>query len=148
MPRVVSIRFDDRRGPREMSAPTVRADTLVGLRLCPAMTQSGHRRGDEIDLPVFNAETFFGVALVGLARTGRFYSPLGKVGHRKAGHSAPSPCFRTNGVTYDVETLPERTQPRRSTSSNPGTSSSQHPSAQRLSPILTKPQRPCPTLVF
>jgi hypothetical protein len=73
------------------------------------LTQSGHRRGDEIDLPVFNAETFFGVALVGLARTGtgRFYSPLGKGGHREAGHSAPPPCFRTNGVTYDVETLPD-----------------------------------------
>jgi hypothetical protein len=53
------------------------------------MAQSGHRRGDEIDLPVFNAETFFGVALVGPARTGRFYSPLGKGGHREAGHSPP-----------------------------------------------------------
>jgi hypothetical protein len=51
------------------------------------MTQSGHRRGDEIDLHAFNAETFFGVALVGPARTGRFYSPLGKVGHREAGTS-------------------------------------------------------------
>jgi hypothetical protein len=107
------------------------------------LTQSGHRRGDEIDLPVVNAETFFGVALVGLARTGRFYSPLGKVGHREAGRSAPPPCFRTNGVTYDVETLPDNA----TSTLDLALHLTSHPSPQRRSPISTKPQRPCPTLL-
>ena len=66
---------------------------------------SGHRRwwcavgvnvgneldgtGKEHDRPVlvirpFNAETFFGVALIGHLRVGRYYFPLGKVDDREA----------------------------------------------------------------
>lgn len=45
--------------------------------------------GKEHDRPVlvlraFNRETFFGVALIGHARTGRYYFPLGEVDGRKA----------------------------------------------------------------
>src|SRR5438105_794350 len=45
--------------------------------------------GKEHDRPVlvirpFNAETFFGVALIGHPRVGRYYFPLGKVDDREA----------------------------------------------------------------
>jgi mRNA-degrading endonuclease toxin of MazEF toxin-antitoxin module len=45
--------------------------------------------GKHHDRPVliirpFNAETFFGIALVGHARTGRYYFPLGVIGDREA----------------------------------------------------------------
>lgn len=45
--------------------------------------------GAQHDRPVlvlrpFNAETFFGIALIGHARSGRFYFPLGTVGDREA----------------------------------------------------------------
>jgi hypothetical protein len=47
--------------------------------------------GKEHDRPVlvirpFNAETFFGVALIGHPRVGRFYFPLGKVDDREGAH--------------------------------------------------------------
>jgi hypothetical protein len=38
---------------------------------------------DVADRP-FNAETFFGVALIGHPRVGRYYFPLGKVEDREA----------------------------------------------------------------
>ncbi len=65
--------------------------------------------GKEHDRPVlvlrpFNAETFFGVALVGHARTGRFYFPLGTVANLSQAR-----LFDTKRLIRKIGTLDERT---------------------------------------
>jgi mRNA-degrading endonuclease toxin of MazEF toxin-antitoxin module len=71
--------------------------------------------GKEHDRPVlvlrpFNAETFFGVALVGHARTGRYYFSLGKVDDREAvANLSQARLFDTKRLIRKIATLDERT---------------------------------------
>jgi mRNA-degrading endonuclease toxin of MazEF toxin-antitoxin module len=71
--------------------------------------------GKEYDRPVliirpFNAETFFGVALVGHARTGRYYYPLGQVGDRDAAANlSQARLFDTKRLIRKMGMLDERT---------------------------------------
>jgi mRNA-degrading endonuclease toxin of MazEF toxin-antitoxin module len=71
--------------------------------------------GKEHDRPVlvlrpFNAETFFGVALVGHARAGRFYFPLGTVNDREAvANLSQARLFDTKRLIRKLATLDERT---------------------------------------
>jgi mRNA interferase MazF len=61
-------------------------------------------------LRVFNAETFFGVALVGHPRTGRYYFPLGTVGDREAvANLSQARLFDTKRLIRKITTLDERT---------------------------------------
>lgn len=71
--------------------------------------------GKHYDRPVliirpFNAETFFGVALVGHPRTGRYYFPLGKVGDREAvANLSQARLFDTKRLIRKLGTIDERT---------------------------------------
>ncbi len=71
--------------------------------------------GKEHDRPVlvlrpFNAETFFGIALVGHPRSGRYYFPLGKVADREAvANLSQARLFDTKRLIRKMETLDERT---------------------------------------
>jgi len=71
--------------------------------------------GKEHDRPVlvirpFNAETFFGIALIGHPRSGRFYFPLGKVEEREAvANLSPVRPFDTKRLIRKIGTVDERT---------------------------------------
>ena len=71
--------------------------------------------GKHYDRPVlvirpFNAETFFGVALIGNPRTGRYYYPLGKVDDREAVANLSQAClFDTKRLIRKLGTIDERT---------------------------------------
>jgi mRNA-degrading endonuclease toxin of MazEF toxin-antitoxin module len=71
--------------------------------------------GKEHDRPVlvirpFNAETFFGVALIGHPRSGRFYFPLGKVEGREAvANLSQVRLFDTKRLIRKIGMLEERT---------------------------------------
>ncbi len=71
--------------------------------------------GKHDDRPVliirpFNAETFFGVALIGHARTGRYYFPLGMVEDREAvANLSQVRLFDTKRVIRKMGMLDERT---------------------------------------
>lgn len=71
--------------------------------------------GKHFDRPVlvlrpFNAETFFGVALIGHARTGRYYFPVGKVGDREAVvNLSQARLFDTKRLIRKIGTVEDRT---------------------------------------
>jgi mRNA interferase MazF len=71
--------------------------------------------GKHYDRPVlvvrpFNAETFFGVALIGHPRTGRYYYPLGKLGDREAvANLSQARLFDTKRLIRKLGTIDERT---------------------------------------
>lgn len=71
--------------------------------------------GKHYDRPVliirpFNAETFFGVALIGHPRTGRYYFPLGTIGDREAvANLSQARLFDTKRLIRKVGMLDERT---------------------------------------
>jgi mRNA interferase MazF len=71
--------------------------------------------GKQHDRPVvivrpFNAETFFGVALIGHPRTGRYYFPLGKVGDRDAMvNLSQARLFDTKRLVRKIGTMDEQT---------------------------------------
>ena len=58
----------------------------------------------------FNAETFFGVALIGHPRVGRYYFPLGKVDDREAvANLSQARLFDTKRLIRKIGTIEERT---------------------------------------
>jgi mRNA-degrading endonuclease toxin of MazEF toxin-antitoxin module len=58
----------------------------------------------------FNAETFFGIALIGHPRSGRFYFPLGKVEDREAvANLSQVRLFDTKRLIRKIGMLEERT---------------------------------------
>ena len=71
--------------------------------------------GQKFDRPVlvirpFNAETFFGVALIGHPRSGRFYFPLGTVDDREAvANLSQARLFDTKRLIRKIGTVDERT---------------------------------------
>jgi len=71
--------------------------------------------GKQHDRPVliirpFNAETFFGIALIGHPRTGRYYFPLGKIEDRDAvANLSQVRLFDTKRLIRKIGTLDERT---------------------------------------
>jgi mRNA-degrading endonuclease toxin of MazEF toxin-antitoxin module len=71
--------------------------------------------GKELDRPVlvirpFNAETFFGIALIGHERSGRYYFPLGKIEDRDAvANLSQVRLFDTKRLIRKMGTLDERT---------------------------------------
>ena len=71
--------------------------------------------GTQHDRPVlvirpFNAETFFGVALVGHSRAGRYYFPLGKIEDRDAvANLSQARLFDTKRLIRKMGTIDERT---------------------------------------
>lgn len=71
--------------------------------------------GKEHDRPVlvmrpFNAETFFGIALVGHARKGRYYFPLGTIDDREAvANLSQARLFDTKRLIRKIGMLDERT---------------------------------------
>jgi mRNA interferase MazF len=71
--------------------------------------------GKQHDRPVviirpFNAETFFGVALIGHPRIGRYYFPLGKVGnHDAVVNLSQARLFDTKRLVRKIGTMDERT---------------------------------------
>jgi mRNA-degrading endonuclease toxin of MazEF toxin-antitoxin module len=71
--------------------------------------------GKEYDRPVlvirpFNAETFFGVALIGHDRSGRYYFPLGRIEDREAvANLSQVRLFDTKRLIRKIGTLDKRT---------------------------------------
>ena len=71
--------------------------------------------GNEHDRPVlilrpFNAETFFGVSLIGHLRTGRYYFPFGKVDDREAvANLSQARLFDTKRLIRKIGTIDDRT---------------------------------------
>lgn len=71
--------------------------------------------GEHHDRPVlvlrpFNAETFFGVALIGHPRTGRYYFSLGKVDDREAvANLSQARLFDTKRLIRKIGTIDEDT---------------------------------------
>ena len=71
--------------------------------------------GKEHDRPVlvirpFNAETFFGVALIGHPRVGRYYFPLGRVDDREAvANLSQARLFDTKRFIRKIGTVNEHT---------------------------------------
>lgn len=69
--------------------------------------------GREHDRPVivlrpFNAETFFGICLVGHAKTGRYYFPLGQISDREAvANLSQARLFDTKRLIRKIGTLDE-----------------------------------------
>ena len=58
----------------------------------------------------FNAETFFGVPLIGHARVGRYYFPLGKIDSREAvANLSQARLFDTKRLIRKIGTLDKRT---------------------------------------
>ena len=58
----------------------------------------------------FNAETFFGVALIGHPRVGRYYFPLGTIGDREAvANLSQARLFDTKRFIRKVGMIDERT---------------------------------------
>ena len=58
----------------------------------------------------FNAETFFGVALIGHPRTGRYYFPLGTIDDRDAvANLSQARLFDTKRLIRKIGMLDERT---------------------------------------
>src|SRR3989344_4637033 len=70
--------------------------------------------GERHDRPVlvltpFNAETFFGVCLVGHKRTGRYYFPVGKLARRDAAANLSQlRLFDTKRLIRKIGTLDEK----------------------------------------
>lgn len=71
--------------------------------------------GKQHDRPVlvlrpFNAETFFGVALIGHARSGRYYFSLGTIGDRQAvANLSQARLFDTKRLIRKIGTIDEPT---------------------------------------
>lgn len=71
--------------------------------------------GKHHDRPVlvirpFNAETFFGVALIGHAHSGRYYFPIGKVGDRDAvANLSQARLYDTKRLIRKIGTVDDRT---------------------------------------
>ena len=57
----------------------------------------------------FNAETFFGVALIGHPRTGRYYFPLGTDDGEAVANLSQARLFDTKRLIRKIGTVDERT---------------------------------------
>jgi mRNA-degrading endonuclease toxin of MazEF toxin-antitoxin module len=79
------------------------------LPMPPEGTGKHHDRPVLIIRP-FNAETFFGVALIGHPRTGRYYFPLGTIDDRDAvANLSQARLFDTKRLIRKIGMLDERT---------------------------------------
>ena len=71
--------------------------------------------GEHHDRPIviirpFNSETFFGVALIGHPRTGKFYFPLGQIGDREAvANLSQARLYDSKRLLRKIGTLEEST---------------------------------------
>ncbi len=83
----------------------------VGVNVGNELDGTGkHHDRPVLILRPFNAETFFGICLVGHARTGRYYFPLGKIDDRDAvANLSQARLFDSKRLIRKIGTIDERT---------------------------------------